>query len=194
MLYGLFGNVVNGGPGVYNSSLDLQAFLYWIPRNILVAIIGVVVLVTAYVGVILLNAVNTLNALVIIMIVVVTPWAVITILGMWRRRGHVFADDLHAFAIPGARGPYWYTGGINYRAVIALVAGIVVGLAFSDNSIFAGPLSQTFGGVDFSFTSAGLTGAICYLVLEALFPEKNVLQSEAAAPAPADAAKTSEPT
>jgi len=193
MLYGLLGNAVNGGPGVYNSALDLQAFLYRVPRNVVVLIIGVVVLVVAMVGVIVLNAIDTLNALVIIMVVVVTPWAVITILGMWRRKGHVFADDLHAFAIPGARGPYWYTGGINYRAVIALVAGIVVGLLFSDNAIFSGPLSQTFGGVDFSFTSAGLTGAVCYLILEALFPEKDVLPSSAGESVPAEASDTSAP-
>jgi purine-cytosine permease-like protein len=175
MLYGFLGNTVNGGPGVYNSALDLQAFLYRLPRNIVVLIIGAVVLVTAYVGVILLNAVNTLNALVIIMIVVVTPWSVITILGMWRRHGHVYADDLHAFAVPGARGPYWFTGGVNFRAVVALVVGMTVGLLFSDNSLFSGPLSQVFGGVDLSFTSAGITGGVVYLVLEGLFPEEGVL-------------------
>jgi purine-cytosine permease-like protein len=175
MLYGLLGNTVNGGPGVYNSALDLQTLLFRVPRNVVVLIIGVIVLVVAYVGVIVLNAVNTLNALVIIMIVVVTPWAVITILGMWVRHGHVYADDLHAFAVPGARGPYWFTGGVNFRAVIALVAGAVVGLLFSDNTIFAGPFSQAFGGVDLSFTSAGITGGVLYLILLRLFPETGVL-------------------
>ena len=161
--------------GVYNSALDLQTLLFRVPRNVVVLIIGVIVLVVAYVGVIVLNAVNTLNALVIIMIVVVTPWAVITILGMWVRHGHVYADDLHAFAVPGARGPYWFTGGVNFRAVIALVAGAVVGLLFSDNTIFAGPFSQAFGGVDLSFTSAGITGGVLYLILLRLFPETGVL-------------------
>ncbi len=174
MLYGFLGNAVNGGPGVYNSALDLQAFFYRLPRRVLVLIIGVIVLVVAYVGVIVLNAVETLNALVIIMIVVVTPWAVITMLGMWMRRGHVYADDLHAFATPGARGPYWFTGGINYRAVTALVVGAVVGLLFSANSIYTGPWSQAVGGVDLSFTSAGITGGVLYLILERLFPEKGV--------------------
>ncbi|MGH2513392.1 MAG: purine-cytosine permease family protein [Candidatus Limnocylindrales bacterium] len=175
MLYGFLGNAVNGGPGVYNSALDLQALLYRVPRQVLVLIIGVIVLVVAYVGVIVLNAVETLNALVIIMIVVVSPWAVITMLGMWMRRGHVYADDLHAFATPGARGPYWFTGGVNYRAVAALVIGAIVGLLFSANSIFTGPFSEAVGGVDLSFISAGVTGGVLYFVFEKLVPEKGVL-------------------
>lgn len=181
VLYGFLGNAVNGGPGVYNSALDLQALLFRLPRRAVVLIIGAVVLVVSYVGVIVLNAVETLNALVIIMIVVVTPWAVITMLGMWMRKGHVYADDLHAFATPGARGPYWFTGGVNYRAVVALVAGALIGLLFSDNSIFAGPFSQAVGGVDLSFISAGLTGGVVYLVAERLFPEKDVLAVPATA-------------
>lgn len=182
MLYGFLGNTVNGGPGVYNSALDLQAFLFRLPRRIVVLIIGVIVLVVAYLGVIVLNAIDTLNALVIIMIVVVTPWAVITIVGMWMRRGHVYADELHAFATPGARGPYWFTGGVNYRAVVALVAGAIVGLLFSDNSLFAGPFSQAFGGVDLSFTSAGITGGVLYFVFEKLFPETGVMAGPSSRP------------
>jgi purine-cytosine permease-like protein len=178
VLYGVLGNTVNGGPGIYNSALDLQTLLYRVPRNIVVLIIGAIVLVTALVGVIVLNAIATIDAIVIVMIVVVTPWAVITILGMWRRKGHVYADDLHAFAIPGARGPYWFTGGVNYRAVSGLVAGIIVGLLFSSNGLFTGPFASALGGVDLSFTSAGITGGVVYLVLEALFPEKGVMAAD----------------
>ena len=171
LLYGILGNAVNGGPGVYNSALDLQALLFRVPRQVLVLVIGVVVFVVAYVGTILFDAIETLDALVLIMIVVVTPWAVITMVGMWLRKGQVSADDLHTFAIPGGRGPYWFTGGINYRAVAALVAGVVVGLLFSANGLFTGPLADFAGGVDLSFISAGLTGGIVYFILVKLFPE-----------------------
>ncbi len=174
MLYGFLGNAVNGGPGVYNSALDLQALLYRIPRQVLVLVIGVIAFVVAYVGTIVLDAISTLDALVVVLIVVVTPWAVITMVGMWLRKGYVLADDLHAFAVPGARGPYWFTGGINYRAVGALVAGAVTGLLFSENAIFTGPLASSAGGVDLSFISAGLTGGIVYYVLERVFPEQGV--------------------
>ena len=174
MLYGFLGNAVNGGPGVYNSALDLQAFLFRVPRRILVLVIGVAVFVVAYVGTILFDAYNTLDALVLIMIVVVTPWAVITMVGMWLRKGKVSADDLHAFAIPGATGPYWFTGGVNYRAVSALVIATIVGLLFSANGLFTGPLADAAGGVDLSFISAGLTGGVLYWLFEMFFPEKDV--------------------
>ena len=179
MLYGFLGNAVNGGPGVYNSALDLQAFLFRIPRRILVLVIGVVVFVVAYVGTILFDAIATLDALVLIMIVVVTPWAVITMVGMWMRKGQVSADDLHTFAIPGGKGPYWFTGGVNYRAVGALVAGVIVGCSFSENGLFTGPLASSAGGVDLSFISAGLTGGVLYYVLVKLFPEHLTASAQA---------------
>ncbi|MFI5254162.1 MAG: purine-cytosine permease family protein [Candidatus Limnocylindrales bacterium] len=174
MLYGFLGNAVNGGPGVYNSALDLQALLFRARRQVLVLVIGVVVFVVAYAGTVLSNAYDSLNALVLIMIVVVTPWAVITMVGMWLRKGQVSADDLHTFAIPGGRGPYWFTGGVNYRAVTALVVGAIVGCLFSENALFTGPLASAAGGVDLSFISAGLTGGILYYLFEKIFPEHAV--------------------
>jgi purine-cytosine permease-like protein len=178
MLYGLLGNTVNGGPGVYNSALDLQALLFRLRRNVVVLIIGAIVLVVAYVGVIVLNAVDTIDAFVIIMLVVVSPWAVINILGMWRRHFYFKPDDLHAFAVAGARGIYWFNGGLNYRAITAFVIGAIVGLMFSDTTIFVGPFSQALGGVDFSFTSAGITGGVLYLIFVTLFPERGVMGGE----------------
>ncbi len=174
LLYGFLGNAVNGGPGVYNSALDLQALLFRVPRQVLVLVIGVIVFLVAIVGTVVFDAVATLDALVLVMIVVVTPWAVITIVGMWLRKGQVSADDLHAFAVPGGRGPYWFTGGINYRAVGALVAGIIVGLLFSDNALIVGPLASSAGGVDLSFISAGVTAGVVYFILERVFPEHDV--------------------
>jgi purine-cytosine permease-like protein len=182
LLYGFLGNAVNGGPGVYNSALDLQALFFRIPRQVLVLVIGVVVFVVAYGGTILFNAYDTLNALVLIMIVVVTPWAVITLVGMWLRKGRVSPDDLHAFAIPGARGPYWFTWGVNFRAVTALVVAAIVGCLFSENALFTGPLASAAGGVDLSFISAGLTGGILYFIFVKLFPEKGVLSVGASTP------------
>jgi cytosine/uracil/thiamine/allantoin permease len=99
----------------------------------------------------------------------------------------VSPDDLHAFAIKGARGPYWFTGGVNFRAVTALVVGAVVGLMFSENAIFTGPLASALSGVDLSFISAGITGGVLYLIFLRLFPEKGVLGGELpAAPAAAN--------
>jgi len=175
MLYGFLGNVVNGGPGVYNSALDLQALLFFLRRTVVALIIGVIVFVVAYIGVIELNAVNTIDSFVTIMIVIITSWMVINILGMWRRHGFFYPDELHAFAIPGARGPYWFTRGVNFRALTAFAAGVTVGLLFETTTIFSGPFSASVGGVDLSFTSAGVTAGVVYLLLLAIFPERGVV-------------------
>ena len=65
-------------------------------------------------------------------------------------------------------------GGVNFRAVSALVVGAIVGCLFSENALFTGPLASAAGGVDLSFISAGLTGGVLYFVLERLFPEHGV--------------------
>ncbi len=179
VLYGFLGNVVNGGPGVYNSALDLQALLFFLRRTVVALIIGVIVFAVAYIGVIVFNAINTIDSFVTIMIVIITSWMVITILGTWRRHEFFYSDELHAFAIPGARGPYWFTYGINFRAVAAFTAGIIVGLLFETNTIYSGPLSASVGGVDLSFTSAGVTAAVVYLALLAIFPEHGVVPERA---------------
>ena len=117
------------------------------------------------------------------MLVVVSPWAVINILGMWRRHLYFKPNDLHAFATHGARGIYWFNGGLNYRAIAAFVIGAIVGLLFSDTTIFVGPFSQALGGVDLSFTSAGITGGVLYLIFVTLFPERGVMGGEEPKPA-----------
>jgi cytosine/uracil/thiamine/allantoin permease len=117
---------------------------------VVVLIIGVIVFAVAYIGVIEFNAVNTIDSFVTIMIVIITSSMVITILGMWRRGGKSYPDDLHAFAIPGARGRYWFTWGINFRAVTAMAAGVVVGLLFEATTIFSGPFSASAESISVS--------------------------------------------
>ena len=50
----------------------------------------------------------------------------------------------------------------------------IVGLLFSANGLFTGPLADAAGGVDLSFISAGLTGGVLYWLFEMFFPEKDV--------------------
>jgi cytosine/uracil/thiamine/allantoin permease len=73
--------------------------------------------------------------------------------------------DLHAFAIPGMRGKYWFSGGVNPRAVVAWLCGAGCGLLFSTNSLFTGPLENSVNGVDISWLVAAVVGALVYLTL-----------------------------
>jgi purine-cytosine permease-like protein len=175
VIYGFTGNIVNGAEGIYNAGLDLHSLLYFLRRSVVALIIGAVVVLLAYFGVIVFNAINTIDAFVVIMTVVITAWMVITILGYATRHGRIDRGALHAFAVPGARGRYWFTGGVNLRSVGTLAVAIVIGLLFTTTSTFSGPLASKVGGVDLSFTSAGIVAAVLYLALLKLFPEQDVV-------------------
>lgn len=189
LLYALTGNVMNGAPGVYNAGLDLQTILFFLKRTVVVVIIGAAALIGSYLTVIVFNAVDTISALLTINTVLLTAWMLINICGYVMRRNSYYTEDLHAFAMPGYHGRYWFTGGVNGRALAAWVAASALGLMFSTTTIFSGPLATSVGGVDISWPVAGVTAAVLYVSLVRLFPERGVtpvldgLQSDGLAPA-----------
>jgi cytosine/uracil/thiamine/allantoin permease len=111
------------------------------------------------------NFLTNLEAFVTIMIVTATPWMVIIGIEFLISRNDIAPVDLHAFAIPGMRGKYWFSGGVNPRAVAAWLCGAGCGLLFSTNSLFTGPLESSVSGVDISWLVAGVVGGLVYLAL-----------------------------
>jgi cytosine/uracil/thiamine/allantoin permease len=77
--------------------------------------------------------------------------------------------DLHAFAMPGARGRYWYIAGVNPAALIGWGAGVALGLMFSTTTLFTGPLESSVSGVDLSWLMAAVVGGLVYLALTPIF-------------------------
>jgi purine-cytosine permease-like protein len=163
VLLSFIGNCTNGAMCVYNGSLDLHAILWRLRRAQVGILFGVVGLVVAYLGTVVFNAINSINALVSIVTVLVTPWMMINIIGYFEQRGRFDQRQLQAFGQRGSR--YWYTGGFNVRAVVAWAVGLVVGLMFSNTSLMTGPLSSTASGVDLSFISSAVVGAAVYTAL-----------------------------
>lgn len=68
---------------------------------------------------------------------------------------------------------YWYSSGFNIPAIISWTTGLIVGLLFTSTSIFTGPFVSVVGGIDLSFTSSALVGAIAYYALTTLFPYRS---------------------
>jgi purine-cytosine permease-like protein len=163
VLLSFIGNCTNGAMCVYNGSLDLHAILWRLRRVQVGLLFGVVGLVVAYLGTVAFDAVNSINALVSIVTVLVTPWMMINIIGYFEQRGRFDQVQLQAFGQRGSR--YWYTGGFNVRAVVAWAVGLIVGLLFSNTSLMTGPLSSTASGVDLSFISSAIVGAAVYVLL-----------------------------
>jgi cytosine/uracil/thiamine/allantoin permease len=174
LVYALTGNVINGAPGVYNAALDLHALLFFLKRTVVVLIVGAAMLVASFLAVIVLDAVDTVTAFVTINAVLLSAWMGVTLVGLFTRGNRYHTADLHAFATPGHRGRYWFTGGFNLRAVGAMAVGSGVGLLFSQTTLFTGPLAAQVNGIDLSFGSSFVVTAALYALLVALVPEPGV--------------------
>jgi purine-cytosine permease-like protein len=167
LVLGLASNIASAGMTLYNASLDIGSwpFFFKIARWQIALGLSAVAFGLTYLFVVATSFVANLEAFVTIMVVVATPWMVIIGIHYLLEKGQYAADDLHAFAVPGARGRYWYTAGVNPRAVIAWLCGVGLGLLFSTTSLLTGALESSVDGVDLSWLMAALGGGVVYLVL-----------------------------
>ena len=164
---GLSSNIASAAMSLYNATLDIGAwpFFYRFKRYAITAAFGLVLFGLTYLFVVATNFLTNLEAFVTIMIVTATPWMVIIGIEFLLSRNDISPIDLHAFAIPGMHGRYWFSNGINPRAMVAWLCGAGVGLLFSTNSLFTGPLESSVNGVDISWLVAGVVGGLVYLAL-----------------------------
>ncbi len=167
LILGLASNIASASMSIYNAALDMGSwpFVLRLKRWQIAVGLSAVAFGLTYLFTVATNFLTNLTAFVTIMVVTATPWMVIVGVHYLMSRGSYESVDLHAFAIPGARGRYWYTAGINWRAMIAWGAGVALGLMFSANSLFIGPLVNSVKGVDISWLMAAITGGVVYLVL-----------------------------
>jgi purine-cytosine permease-like protein len=100
----------------------------------------------------------------------VSPWLAINLVGHYLVKGRYKPLDLHNSSPSSS---YWYSSGFNIPAVISWTIGLIVGLLFTNTSIFTGPLVPAVGGIDLSFTSSALVGAILYYALTILSPNSS---------------------
>ena len=106
LVLGLASNVASAGMTLYNASLDIGSwpFFYKVPRwQIATGLIAVAFGLT-YAFVVASNFTSNLEAFVTIMVVIATPWMVIVGIHYLLNKGRYAPPDLHAFAMPGARG------------------------------------------------------------------------------------------
>jgi purine-cytosine permease-like protein len=168
---GLASNTASAAMALYNATLDISAwpFFFRFKRWAITSGFAVVLLGLTYLFVLATNFLTNLEAFVTIMIVTATPWMVIVGIEFTLSRNDLAPIDLHAFAIPGMRGKYWYSHGVNPRAFVAWACGVGLGLLFSTTSLFTGPLESSVNGVDISWLVAGIAGGVIYLALRYAF-------------------------
>jgi purine-cytosine permease-like protein len=134
-------------------------------------------LATVYIAVFAFSAINSISAFVLVMLVTITPWMAIMLVGFAIRRGEYFHGELL-----NLNGRYRFTAGINPRAFAAFIPAAVVGFLFSSTEIYTGPLVAKVDGLDLSYTSAFLIAAGIYVAAVKLFPETASSTEPAATP------------
>jgi len=126
-----------------------------------------------YIGGLVLDAVDTVTAFLLILNVVCAPWMLITLMGFAYCRGRYYPYDLQLFNMGKTGGAYWYWHGINPRALIAFVPAVVVGLLFINTTLFKGPWADAASGVDLSFISSAVIAVVIYGIALVVSPERN---------------------
>ena len=168
---GIFGALPNGGLCLYSAGLSLESLGWTLKRvttTIIMAIVGFLLVCLGVQDV--SNMIHLIDGFVIIIIVGVSPWLAINLVGHYLVKGRYKPLDLHNSSTSSS---YWYSSGFNIRAVISWTIGLIVGLLFTSTSIFTGPFVSAVGGIDLSFTSSALVGAIVYYALTTLFPYRS---------------------
>lgn len=171
VIVGIFGSFGQGGLVLYGTGLDFSSlipYLRRVPATLVLSSIGVGFI---FLGTLVWNIVDSVSAFVLILIVFTTPWLVINVVGYWWRGGFINPHDLQVFNRGEKGGIYWFTRGMNLRAIVAWVVGSTVGMLFSYTTLYTGPYANSVSGIDLSFTSATVVAAGLYLALLMLFPE-----------------------
>jgi purine-cytosine permease-like protein len=183
LVLGLGSNVASAGMSIYNAALDIGSwpFFFKMKRWHIATGLSAITFGLTYLLVIVTNFLTNLESFVTIMVVTATPWMVIVGIHYLMNRGNYNSTDLHAFAMPGLRGRYWYSNGLNPRALVAWGGGVALGLMFSTTTLFTGPLENSVKGVDLSWLMAALGGGIIYYLATLFSPNAGKEISIAAA-------------
>jgi purine-cytosine permease-like protein len=196
LLNGLVGSCGQASISLYSTGLDLDAIFPRLSRVGCTALMTLACLALVYLGAFAWDAEVSVIAFALLLTAVATPWMGVTLAGFALARGRYDANDLQVFNQRRRGGVYWFNGGWNLRAVAAWACGSLVGLLCSNTTLFAGPLADVAGGVDLSFVGGGVTGALAYVAIRAVLPERESAAWRAPAGeavamrAPADAGAT----
>jgi purine-cytosine permease-like protein len=171
VLAALVGSIGQGAMNLYSMGLDLDAILPRLSRTQATAVVTVLATVLVFLGKFVWDAEVAVTAFVVFLTSLATPWAAVTLIGLWRTRGHFDQPDLQVFNQRRTGGRYWYTGGWNPAAVLAWLVGSVIGVLSNATASFTGPIANALGGVDASFVTSGLAAAAAYLILIAMRPQ-----------------------
>jgi purine-cytosine permease-like protein len=179
LILAILGTWPQGGLCLYGCGLSTSTISWRVAGRALTTIVlSAIGVGVVYLATIAYNGINSISAFVLIMNVSISPWMAVMLVGFWARRGRYAPLDLQPYTTLGRRGIYWFTGGFNLRAAAAWIPGAVIGLMFSNTSLYVGPFSNSVKGIDLSYSTAFAIAAVIYYLTLRLFPEQGVIPDE----------------
>jgi purine-cytosine permease-like protein len=170
VVFGFAGTLPQGALCLYAAGLSANSMIWRAPRSVVTAATAATASVVLYLGAVRYDAMDSMGAFVTLLLTVIAPWAAVLTVGYRLHGGRYRSEDLRAFS-SGGGGRYWYTHGVNPRAVAAFTTGSAVGVLWVNNPLYVGPLTELTGGVDLSLpVSFALTAAV-YALLCRAWPE-----------------------
>jgi len=172
MVVAFIGGLSTGSTSLYGTGLDFSSVFPRFTRVQATIFIGVIAFLFILLGRLFFDLLGAVNAFVGAIIVTTVPWMIIMAIGYFVRRGSFDRSDLQVFNRGETGGRYWFSGGVNWRGMVAWIASAVLGLLFAYfPPVIEGPLSGIAGGVDLSLIVAIVSAAVLYIGALVIFPE-----------------------
>ncbi len=166
LLTAIGGLVAGADLDIYSSGLNLLALGVKAQRYKTIFVDGAIMIVGAiYVMLVAKNFLGPFESFLALLADALTAWSAVFLVDMIRRRGY----DQEGLEDTGPRGRYYYSGGANLAALVAWLAGLVVGLLFTSASFpqFTGPFAV---GIFASSNMGYFFGFVVSAILYALLP------------------------
>ncbi|WP_250562203.1 purine-cytosine permease family protein [Sphaerisporangium fuscum] len=167
----LIGGLSTGTTSLYGTGLDFSSIFPKLSRVQATALIGTLSVAFIFLGNFVFDMVASINAFATLIVLCTSPWMAIMMIGYFVRRGFYLSDDIQVFNRGQKGGAYWFTGGVNWRGMVAWVPATAVGLMMANTPLIAGPWRDVAGGVDLSLVATLAVSAALYVVLLFVFPE-----------------------
>lgn len=170
VLAAVVGSLGQGGMNLYSMGLDLDAILPRLTRTQSTIAVAVVATALVLLGEFVFSAEAAVTTFVVVLTSLATPWAAVTMIGYLRTGGRFDEPSLQVFNRRETGGAYWFRAGWNIDAVVAWLAGSVVGVLSNSTDSWTGPIAEAAGGIDVSFVTSAVAASVVYLALVALRP------------------------
>ncbi len=165
LLVAVIGSLGQGSINLYSMGLDLDAILPRLSRLKSTALVAAVSTGLVFLGKFVYDAEAAVTNSVLFLTCLATSWLSITLYAFKINKGLIDKEAVQIFNRRTTGGPYWFSNGWNFKAVIAWAIGSTLGILGVSTVDYIGPISNAFSGLDVSIPAAALGAIFAYIVL-----------------------------